>query len=146
MMKPGVKLRGRARWVKLAELKVKALLQVNESDLTIGDKRFLMSFVETYLPNETLPVDIRGEVMEALADVELMWHEQIEQKGIEKGIQQGKQQRTQELILRLLRKKFGRVPEVVVQKVQVIDDVDILEQLFDEALMADTLAEIKSLA
>ncbi len=146
MMKPGVKLRGRARWMKLAELKITALLKVNESDLTIGDKQFLMSMVETYLPNESLPVDIRGEVMEALADVELMWHEQIEQKGIEKGIQQGKQQRTQELILRLLRKKFGRVPEVVVQKVQVIDDVDILEQLFDEALMADTLAEIKSLA
>lgn len=88
--------------------------------------------------------------MKALADVELMWHERIEQKGVEKGIQQGiqqgKQQRTQELILRLLRQKFGRVPEVVVQKVQVIDDLDILEELFDEALMADTLAEIKSLA
>ena len=142
MMKPGVKLRGRARWVKLAELKITALLKVNESDLTEGDKRFLMSFVETYVPNETLPVDIRGEVMEALADVELMWHERIEQQGI----QQGKQQRTQELILRLLRKKFGRVPDVVVQKVQVIDDVDILDQLFDQALMADSLAEIDILA
>ena len=111
---------------------------------------FLGTVVETYLPNESLPVDIRGEVMEALADVELMWHEQIEQKGIEKGIQQGiqqgKQQRTQELILRLLRKKFSRVPEVVVQKVQVIDDVDILEQLFDQALMADSLAEVEILA
>ena len=84
--------------------------------------------------------------MKALADVELMWHERIEQQGIEKGIQQGKQQRTQELILRLLHKKFGRVPEVVVQKVQVIDDVDILEQLFDQALMADSLAEIDILA
>ena len=30
LMKPGEGLRGRARWVKLAELKVKALLQVNE--------------------------------------------------------------------------------------------------------------------
>lgn len=142
MMKPGLKLRGRARWVKLAELKITALLKVNESDLTIEDKQFLMSMVETYLPNESLPVDIRGEVMEALADVELMWHERIEQKGVEKGIQQ----RTQELILRLLRKKFGRVPEVVVQKVQAMNDVDLLEQLFDEALMADTLAEIKLLS
>lgn len=154
MMKPGLKLRGRARWVKLAELKITALLKVNESDLTIGDKQFLMSMVETYLPNESLPVDIRGEVMEALADVELMWHEQIEQKGIEKGIQQGIQQgkqqgiqqRTQELILRLLRKKFGRVPSAITQKVQSMDDLDRLEQLFDEALMADTLAEIKLLA
>lgn len=87
--------------------------------------------------------------MEALADVELMWHERIEQKGVEQGIQQGKQQGLQqgkqELILRLLRQKFGHVPEVVVQKVQMIDDGDILEQLFDEALMADALAEIKSL-
>jgi hypothetical protein len=150
MMKPGVKLRGRARWAKLGELKVKALLKVHESVLTDGDKLFLMGLVETYLPNEALPMSIRGGVMEALADVELMWHERIEQKGVEKGIQQGiqqgkqqgKQQRTQELILRLLHKKFGRVPEVVVQKVQVIDDVDILEHLFDQALMADSLAEI----
>jgi predicted transposase YdaD len=92
--------------------------------------------------------------MEALADVELMWHERIEQKGVEKGIQQGiqqgkqqgLQQGKQEMILRLLRQKFGHVPEVVVQKVQVIDDVDILEQLFDQALMADSLAEIEILA
>ena len=138
MMKPGVKLRGRARWVKLAELKITALLKVNESDLTIGDKQFLMSMVETYLPNESLPVDIRGEVMEALADVELMWHERIEQQGI--------LQRTQELILRLLRKKFGRLPEAIVHKVETMDDLNRLEQLFDEALMADTLAEIKLLA
>ena len=138
MMKPGVKLRGRSRWVKLAELKITALLKVNESDLTIGDKQFLMSMVETYLPNESLPVDIRGEVMEALADVELMWHERIEQQGI--------LQRTQELILRLLRKKFGRLPEAIVHKVETMDDLNRLEQLFDEALMADTLAEIKLLA
>ncbi len=78
-----------------------------------------------------------GEHMEALADVELMWHERIEQQGI--------LQRTQELILRLLRKKFGRVPEVVVQKVQAMNDVNMLEQLFDEALMADALTEIKRL-
>lgn len=146
LMKPGEGLRGRARWAKLGELKIKAIVKVHESGLTAGNKAFLMSMVETYLPNEALPVQIRGEVMEALADVELMWHERIEQKGVEKGIQQGKQQRTQELILRLLRKKFGRVPEVVVQKIQVIDDVDILEQLFDQALMADSLAEIAILA
>ena len=142
LMKPGEGLRGRARWAKLGELKVKAILKVNESGLTAGNKAFLMSMVETYLPNEVLPLQVRGEVMEALADVELMWHERIEQKGVE----QGKQQRTQELILRLLRKKFGRVPEVAVQKVQVVDDVDILEQIFDQALMADSLAEIDILA
>ncbi len=78
-----------------------------------------------------------GDLMEALADVELMWHERIEQQGI--------MQRSQELILRLLRKKFGRVPEVVVQKVQAMNDVNMLEQLFDEALMADALTEIKRL-
>ncbi|MBK9056082.1 MAG: hypothetical protein IPL78_35845 [Chloroflexi bacterium] len=40
MMKPGVKLRGRARWVKLAELKITALLKVNESDLTEATNGF----------------------------------------------------------------------------------------------------------
>lgn len=134
MMKPGVKLRGRARWVKLAELKITALLKVNESDLTIGDKQFLMSMVETYLPNESLPVDIRGEVMEALADVELMWHERIEQKG------------KKEIILRLLQRKFGRLPDRIVQKVQAITSPDVLEQLVDQAVMADSLAEIEILA
>ncbi len=97
---------------------------------------------------------LNGDRMEALANVELMWHERIEQQGVEKGIQQGIQQGkqqgiqqgTQEVILRLLRKKFGGLSETIVQKVKAMDDLDKLERLFDEALMADTLAEIKSLA
>ncbi len=138
LMKPGEGLRGRARWAKLGELKVKAIVKVHESGLTVGDKAFLMSMVETYLPNEALPVQIRGEVMEALADVELMWHERIEQQGVEKG--------KKEVILHLLQRKFGRLPDKIIQKVLAITSPDVLDQIVDQAVMADSLAEIKLLA
>ena len=77
---------------------------------------------------------LKGEVMGALADVELMWHERIEQKG------------KKEIILRLLQRKFGRLPDRIVQKVQAITSPDVLEQLVDQAVMADSLAEIEILA
>jgi hypothetical protein len=68
--------------------------------------------------------------MKALADVELMWHEQIEQKG------------KKEIILRLLQRKFGPLPDKIVQKVQAITAPNVLEQLVDQAVMANTLAEM----
>lgn len=68
--------------------------------------------------------------MKALADVELMWHEQIEQKG------------KKEIILRLLQRKFGPLPDKIVQKVQAITAPNVLEQLVDQAVMANALAEM----
>ena len=83
-----------------------------------------------------------GEIMEALPDVELMWHERIEQKYFQQGIILGKQ----ELIVYYLKQKFGGLPDGIVGKVEAVDDSDKLDELFDQIYDADSLAEVKLLA
>lgn len=79
-----------------------------------------------------------GAVMEALADVELMWHERIEQ--------QVRSDEKQQMIFRLLQRKFGTVPKTIVEKVKAINEPVTLDKLFDQAVMADSLVEIEILA
>ena len=81
---------------------------------------------------------LEGEVMEALADVELMWHERIEQKA--------RSDEKQQMIFRLLQRKFGTVPKAIVEKIKAINEPIALDKLFDQAVMAESLAEIEILA
>ena len=80
---------------------------------------------------------LEGEVMEALADVELMWHERIEQKA--------RSDEKQQMIFRLLQRKFGTVPKAIVEKIKAINEPIALDNLFDQAVMAESLAEIEIL-
>lgn len=80
--------------------------------------------------------------MEALPDVELMWHERIERKYFQQGIILGKQ----ELIVYYLKQKFGGLPDGIVGKVEALDDSDKLDELFDQIYDADSLAEVELLA
>ncbi|MBK9056090.1 MAG: DUF4351 domain-containing protein [Chloroflexi bacterium] len=75
--------------------------------------------------------------MEALADVELMWHERIEQKA--------RSDEKQQMIFRLLQRKFGTVPKAIVEKIKAINEPIALDKLFDQAVMAESLAEIEIL-
>jgi hypothetical protein len=83
-----------------------------------------------------------GEIMEALPDVELMWHERIERKYFQQGVILGKQ----EFIVYYLKHKFGGLPDGIVGKVEAVDDSDKLDELFDQIYDADSLAEVKLLA
>ncbi len=73
---------------------------------------------------------LEGEVMEALADVELMWHERIEQKA--------RSDEKQQMIFRLLQRKFGTVPKAIVEKIKAINEPIALDKLFDQAVMAES--------
>ena len=57
------------------------------------------------------------------------------QKGIRKGIQKG--------IIRGLRKKFGEVPAALVKQIDSINDMEKLEELLDQTMVAKNLAEFK---
>lgn len=140
----------RASSEALANLKIQALQNIANSNLTEGEQLFLISLVETYIPQARLPVRLRGVVMEALPDVELMWHEQIErdvrrsgmQKGLEEGRQQGLQQGLREMLLRLLTKKFGHPPQDWIDYIQDVDDPAVLNDISDQLLTAESLDEI----
>ncbi len=73
-----------------------------------------------------------------------------EERGIEKGIQQGITQGIaqgvtrgeQKLLLRLIERKFGHVPEDVRSRVEAITDLEAIEQLADTILTAQSLEEM----
>jgi hypothetical protein len=130
LMEPIDDLRGEA----LAQFKLQALRTVVDSDLTEGDRSFLMSVVETYLPQSRIPADLRGEVMEALPEIELMWHERIELEGELKG--------KREMLLSLLEEKFGSLPQDVIDNIEAVNDLDILDFIGRQLLTANSLNEI----
>ena len=114
-------------------MKLAGLQGVIASDLTEGDKLFLIDVIETYLPREQL-ADAGEEIMQALLETELTWGEKRELEGEIKG--------KTEVLLRLLRHKFGSLPEPFVQQLEAIGDPDALDELSEQVLTAVTLDDI----
>jgi hypothetical protein len=63
------------------------------------------------------------------------------QKGIEQGVQQGRAVGVQQAIERTLRRRFGEVPDAMLQQVRGISDPDRLALLLDAAIDAHVLDE-----
>jgi hypothetical protein len=120
-----------------AEVKLAGLQGVIASDLTEGDKLFLIDVIETYLPREAL-TDAGEQIMQALSETELTWGERHKLEGELEGEIRGKQ----EILLRQLRRKFGPLPEPFVQQLTAIDDPDALDELSEQVLTAVTLDDI----
>jgi hypothetical protein len=74
-----------------AEIKLSTIQKVGGSDLTIGDKLFLINVVGTYMPTDELQ-DSGGEIMPMLREVEVMWLDEAMEKGLEQGLEQGIEQ------------------------------------------------------
>jgi len=125
LMQPGEKLS--------AEVKLEALHSVIGSGLTEGDKLFLINVVETYLPAAVL-ADAGEKVMQALADVEMTWLERAREEGLIAG--------QRKVLLHQLSVKFGPLPEPLVNRIAAITDVEQLDDLSEQLLFADSLAEI----
>lgn len=68
--------------------------------------------------------------MQALLDTELTWGEKRELEGEIR------------LLQRLLRHKFGPLPESFVQRLEAIDDPAMLDKLSEQVLTAVTLDDI----
>jgi hypothetical protein len=112
-----------------AVTKLEALSSVLSSELNEADRLFLMSIIEVYLPKET--IDVSGEeTMEALKEIELMWHEKIELEG------------QKELLLNQLQTKFGHLPASLISQIESIWDKSILTSLGKQILFAETIEEI----
>jgi hypothetical protein len=112
-----------------AEVKLAGLQRIIHSDLTEGDKLFLIGVIETYLPREKL-ADAGEQIMQTLVNTELTWGEQHELKG------------KIEIVLRLLHRKFGPLPESFVQRLEAINNLEVVDELSDQVLTAVTLDDI----
>jgi len=134
LMQPGEKLP--------AEVKLEAYNSVIESGLTNGDKLFLINVVETYLPTAVL-TDAGEKVMQALADVERTWLERAREEGRETGREEGLIEGQRKALLHMLTVKFGPLPEPFVNRIAAITDTEQLDDLSEQLLFADSLAEIR---
>jgi hypothetical protein len=101
----------------------------NVGILSEEDRLFLMSIIEVYLPKDVMGIS-GEETMEALNEIELMWHEKIELESQKK------------ILLRQLELKFGRLPAEFISQIESIKDPSILASLIDQILFAESLEEI----
>jgi predicted transposase YdaD len=107
------------------------------------DPFLLVDCVENYLQLEAREVAefdalrSRRENKEVRA-MTMTWSEKLEAKGQEKGRTQGAHQ----LLLRLLGKRFGPLPENVRRRVETITSLDLLTELAERVLSAHSLEEM----
>ena len=82
--------------------------------------------------------------------MEMTWEERMEEKytrkGLEKGLEQGlvrgRLEALRGVVLRLLRHRFGTVPESVQSKVEAIDEIAPLSDLAKRVLEIDSIEEM----
>jgi len=68
--------------------------------------------------------------------------EQGIEKGIEQGIEQGKERGMREMLSRLLTRRFGSLPPVVIERLEQIRSTDELARLAERVLQASSLADL----
>ena len=82
--------------------------------------------------------------------MEMTWEERMEEKytqkgmekGMEKGLAQGRLDALRSVVLRLLRRRFGTVPENVQSRVEAIDEIAPLSDLAERVLEIDSIEEM----
>ena len=128
-----------------AEVKLQALQTVVDSDLTDGDKLFLISVVETYLPKIEI-FDAREEIMQSLQEVELSWGEKLLKEGLDKGHEEGLVDGMHKLLLLQLTYKFGELPQEFAKRLYAIKDREQLSAMSAQVLTAQSLADMTVLS
>jgi len=120
-----------------AFIKLAALHKVIESDLSDGDKLFLVEFMNTYAPTGEL-FDPREEIMQQLIDAEMTWGERLRAEGEVRGEIKGEQK----MLLRLLTLLFGEVPIPLVTRINAITDETALTMLAEQILTIKRLEDL----
>ncbi|HEX3531643.1 MAG TPA: DUF4351 domain-containing protein [Thermoanaerobaculia bacterium] len=139
LMRPGT-------WSR-AEQKIECLRRVAAADLP-GRRRLLLgNWIETYIQldeRDAAEYDrLRSlEVNEEVKTMEMTWAERMELQGVEKGIVAGKLQALRQVVVRLLSRRFGPVPETVQRKVEAIDSMESLGSLAEKVLEVESIEEM----
>lgn len=126
--------------LRKAEMKLASLRAILDSILTEERKMFLIKMVDTYLPTKELVI-VGAETMAALQTIEQHWSDLVRQEGCQEGRQEGRA----EMLLRILRLKFGQLPMDVVSRVHRINDEATFYELLAQVLNAQALAEVSML-
>lgn len=139
LMRPGT-------WSR-AEQKIECLRRVAAADLPGRSRLVLGNWIETYIQldeRDAAEYDrLRSlEVNEEVKTMEMTWAERMELQGVEKGIVAGKLQALRQVVVRLLGRRFGPVPETVQRKVEAIDSMESLGSLAEKVLEVESIEEM----
>ena len=117
----------------------RSLRAMARAQLDEARRAMLTNIIETYLP---LQAEEREELRQMIAAPEGQEIQTMisvyEQRGIEKGVEQGKQ----ESLLKLMRHKFGKLPDEVARRIEAITDQNELDRLMDRVLDDSTLKDL----
>jgi hypothetical protein len=61
---------------------------------------------------------------------------------MEKGLERGKEQGARRILLRLLGLRFGPLPDIVRERVEAIDSLEMLTELADQVLVARSVDDL----
>jgi hypothetical protein len=136
----------RGTWSR-AEQKLECLRRVAAADLPGKSRLVLGNWIETYIQlNEQDAAEydrlrsLAGN--EEVKTMELTWAERMEMQGVEKGLVAGKLQALRQVVVRLLSRRFGPVPEAVQRKVEAIDSMESLGCLAEKVLEVESIEEM----
>jgi hypothetical protein len=138
-----------------AEHKIECLRRIAAADLS-GSRRWLLgNWVETYLQLNERGTEEYARLCELAVNqevkaMEMTWAERMEEKYTQKGIEQGREQGLElgrlegmrQVLLRLLGRRFGVVPDAVRRKVEAIEESAPLSDLTEKVLDARSIEDL----
>ena len=148
LMNRSARLRSRS----LESLRVSMLWKVVESALDEARQFLLIDLIETYFTLSDEQMEryqrlVSRKEYRKVQDVELMWSEKLEQKGLEKGLEKGREEGLvtgkREAVLRLLTAKFGALPESARRHMERINSAEELDGYLDRILSANSLKDME---
>ena len=135
----------RGRWSP-DEHKMECMKRIAAADLVPSRRWLLAKWVETYLQLKGRDAEEYQRKLDLPAnrevkDMELTWEKTLERRGIE-GKVEGKIEALRQVVLRLLGRRFGAVPERVRRRVEAIESPESLNELAERVLDAGSIEEM----
>ncbi|WP_445636289.1 DUF4351 domain-containing protein [Nostoc sp. DSM 114161] len=113
---------------------VRRALQILRADAQLDQLESLLAFFASFVLDTPLVQQIMRWDMAVLR--ESPWYQEIEQRGIQLGLQQGARQQ----LIRVLRRRFGEIPQELEARLES-ESVEQLEILMDSAIAVNSLDE-----
>jgi hypothetical protein len=137
----------RRRTLSPARHKLACLRRIARAAIDDAGRFLLVNCVETYVQ---LDGEAREEYERLLADepnrevtiMEMTWADTLEAKGVEKGLEKGRLEGMRTLLLGMLERRFGPLPEGARKHLGAIDSPEELSELGDRVLDARTLDDL----
>lgn len=128
-------------------LKVACMRRIAEARLSEDRRILLVDCVATYL--ELTPEEVSEYATSgidggkpAMRLTDMSWGDKLRAEGWREGRREGLEQGAQKMLLRLLNRRFGRLPVGVRRRIEEIDSVDRLIRLAERVLTARSLEDL----